>query len=136
MNARVRLRLISLVPALFALGGAAFIRLYWQYRPYVPVQGFAAGMVVLVAGLAAVAQLWRAVSSSPALTAVSGGCFLAAIYAWPWLSGAADMVNATGDVEPPSFLLVHAFQIALAVIALLTIGAWLIARRAVRAVAE
>jgi hypothetical protein len=136
MKPRTRLRLVALVPGLFALGGAAFIRTYWQFQPYVPMRGLAAGIVILAAGSVAVAQLWRAARSSPALTAVSGGCFLAAAYAWAWLSGAADMVNATGDSEPPSFLWLHAPELVLATIAILTIGASLIARRAVRDAAE
>jgi hypothetical protein len=87
--------------------------------------------VVFVVASAAVAQLWRGARSSPTLTALSGGGFLTAVIAWPWLSGVADMVNATGSDDPPSFLFEHAYAIALAAIAMLALGASLIARRAV-----
>ena len=137
MMPRTWLRLVAFVPGLFACAGAAMIWMYWHYRAYVsPTRGMAVWVVVFLVTSAAVAQLWRGARHSPRLTALSGVGFLTAVLAWPWLSGVADMVNATGSDDPPSFLFEHAYTIALVAIVVLILAAWLIARRAVRSLAE
>lgn len=137
MKPRTRLRLVAVVPGMFALAGAAMIWVYWHYRAYPsPMRGPAVAFLVFVAASATVAQLWRGAPSSAALTGLSGGGFLAAVIAWPWISGAADYVNAAGGDDPPSFLVEHAYEIVPLAIAILALGAWLIARRAVRDTSE
>jgi len=66
------------------------------------------------------------------LVVVSGGYLFIVTYMWSWVLGVADMVNASYSDEAPSFILLHWFEIALTVIAILTIAAALGTRNAFR----
>ena len=134
MNNRLRLRLLAIVPALFAMPGAALITVCVAYRAYVsPTRGVITGVVIVGISAAAIVQLWRGSRSAPMLIVASGGCLLISVYTWPWVLGPIDLVNAVGTDEEPSFIFLHAFQIALATILFLTIGGSVGARRTLRA---
>jgi hypothetical protein len=133
MTARVRLRLVAIVPALFAVGGVEIVRLCLQARAFVsPTRGVIVGIGVIAVAAIAVVQLWRATRSSPILVLASGVYLFVAVGMLPWLLGIADMVNATGGDEALSFIAVHGYEIAMAAFAILTVGAALVARGAFR----
>jgi hypothetical protein len=124
---RTPLRLLVLIPLLFATAGGGIIWIFVQVRAYFPpTRGILAGLGIIVVSAFAASQLWRRARSAPLLLIVSGACLMSAPYLVPTL----DMVNASD--EPPSFLMVHGFEIAMATIAALSIGSALLARRWLR----
>jgi hypothetical protein len=133
MKASLRLRLVAIVPALFSLAGAWIVWICLQYRAYLsPTRGVIVGVGLIAVAGTTVVLLWRAMRSSVVLVLVSGGYLFIATYMWPWVLGVADMVNAGYSDEAPSFILLHWFEIALTLIAILTIAAALGTRNAFR----
>ena len=119
---------MTLIPALFGLFGVALSVGSVQARRYwAPAPGILVGSIVSAA--VAARQLWQVARNATAAIACAGVCGFGALYATPSLF---PLVNASS--EPPSFLLLHGFSIALFTAAALTAaGTWLTYRALRRA---
>jgi hypothetical protein len=126
---RTGLRLLVLIPLLFAIVGGGIVWYFVQLRAYVPpTRGVLVGLGIVAISAITTLQLWRGARSAPILLVVSGACLMSA----PYLAVPLDMVNAAGVDEPTSFLYAHAYQIVMATIAGLSIGGCVLARRWLR----
>jgi hypothetical protein len=129
MNARARLRAISLIPSIFGLLGALLICNSVAFRSVVPPgRGIVVGAIVMAAAAVSIHQLWRGTRRSPAALLASTAATFGAVFAMHWIF---PVVNASS--EPPSFFEAHGWWLALFVLlALSTAGLWF-ARRSVAA---
>jgi hypothetical protein len=130
MIARTALRLLAAIPCIFVLAGGLIVyaaiasRALWS-----PVPRLAVGVLVIITGLLAAAQLWRAHRSAPIAFAIAG---LVLLLTFLSLGRLFPIYNSSS--ETPSALLRYWYPAACALIALLTIaGVW--ASRVLRAAA-
>ena len=100
MTPRSQLRLLSLVPLLYALFGLWLIAATFSARQYLsPVPGFAAGIGLGLVALVAIRCCWVAQSRTPLWLAVSG---VAAIAVLLLMDRILPLVNAV--MEPPTLV--------------------------------